>query len=206
VIETVLKYFCLLFSTVIIRCTDFVITLFIFCTLKSFYVFDAGVLLILGNNCFTLEMDSSIYNSLKWVHTCTVTAYRNAVTLQVTDTIHSYDLNFHPMPHDVTVSYKRYTVGFRVCYGSQNHHECKDGERNGRWWSVMLHVQTCSGCNRIIPTHDGQILTAHQTCPLRYRVTDSWYVTCSRVPSTLLWYGVMVCGNVTVCTHHYGTW
>jgi hypothetical protein len=48
-----------------------------------------------------------------------VTAYRNAVTLQVTDTIRSYDLNFHPVPHDLTVSCLRYTVGFPVCYGSQ---------------------------------------------------------------------------------------
>jgi cyclophilin family peptidyl-prolyl cis-trans isomerase len=40
----------------------------------------------------------------RWVHTCNVTAYRNAVTLQVTDTIRSEDLNSHPLPHDVTVS------------------------------------------------------------------------------------------------------
>ena len=51
-----------------------------------------------------------------WVHTCNVTAYRNAVTLQVTHTIRSYELNFHSVPHGV--SCKRYTVGFPVCYGS----------------------------------------------------------------------------------------
>jgi hypothetical protein len=56
---------------------------------------------------------------IKWVRTCNVTPYRNAVTLQVTDTIRGYDLNFHPVPHGVTVSCERYTVGFRVCYGSQ---------------------------------------------------------------------------------------
>jgi hypothetical protein len=50
---------------------------------------------------------------------CNVTAYRNAVSLQVTDTIRSYDLNFHPVPHAVTASCERYTVGFRVCYGSR---------------------------------------------------------------------------------------
>jgi hypothetical protein len=50
--------------------------------------------------------------ALWWVHTCNVTAYRNAVILQVTDTIRSYDLNFHPTPHQVTVSYERYTMGF----------------------------------------------------------------------------------------------
>jgi len=37
----------------------------------------------------------------RWVHTCNVTAYRNAVSLQVTDTIRSYALNFHPVPHGV---------------------------------------------------------------------------------------------------------
>ena len=55
---------------------------------------------------------------LRWVHTCNVTAHRNAVTLQVTDTIRSYELNFHPMPHGVTVSCEHYTAGFPVCYGS----------------------------------------------------------------------------------------
>jgi hypothetical protein len=55
------------------------------------------------------------------------------VTLQVTDTIRSYDLNFHPSPHDVTVSCERYTMGFTVCYRRQKHHECKEGERSGRW-------------------------------------------------------------------------
>ena len=27
-------------------------------------------------------------------------------------------MNFHPVPHDVTVSCGRYTMGFPVCYGS----------------------------------------------------------------------------------------
>jgi hypothetical protein len=86
---------------------------------------------------------------LRWVRTCNVTAYRNAVTLQVIHTIRSYELNFHLVPHGVTVSYERYTMGFPVCYGSQKHHECK-GERSRLWWRVTLHVQTCSGRNRII--------------------------------------------------------
>ena len=55
---------------------------------------------------------------LRWVHTCNVTAYRNAVRLQVTDTIRSYEMNFHPVPNGVTVSCERYTAGFSVCYGS----------------------------------------------------------------------------------------
>jgi len=55
---------------------------------------------------------------LRWVHTCNVTAYRSAVTLQVTHTIRSYELNFHPVPHGVTVSCERYTLGLPVCDGS----------------------------------------------------------------------------------------
>jgi hypothetical protein len=68
----------------------------------------------------TKEYDALIHykSVLRWVHTCNVTACRNAVTLQVTDTIRSYELNFHPVPRGVTVSYVRYTLGFPVCYGS----------------------------------------------------------------------------------------
>jgi len=56
----------------------------------------------------------------RWVHTCNVTAYRNAVTLQVTDTIQSYVLKFHLVPHGVTVPCELYTLGFPVCYGIPN--------------------------------------------------------------------------------------
>ena len=55
---------------------------------------------------------------LRLVHTCNVTAYRKAITLQVTYTVRSYELNFHPVPRGVTVSCERYTLGFPVCYGS----------------------------------------------------------------------------------------
>jgi hypothetical protein len=89
--------------------------------------------------------------SVNWVHTCNVNAYRNAVTLQVTDTTQIYGLNFHPMPHGVTVSYERYTMGFPVWYGSQKHHEYKERERSRRWLRVTLHVQTCLGRKHIIP-------------------------------------------------------
>jgi len=47
---------------------------------------------------------------LRWVHTCNATAYRNAVTLQETDTIRSYELNFHPVLYGVRVSCDRYGV------------------------------------------------------------------------------------------------
>ena len=42
------------------------------------------------------------------------------VSLQLTDTTRSYDLNFHPVSHGVTVRCERYAVGFLVCYGSQS--------------------------------------------------------------------------------------
>jgi len=57
-------------------------------------------------------------NEKRWIHTRNVTACRNAETLQVTDTIQIYELNFHPVPHGVTVSCERYTLGFPVCHGS----------------------------------------------------------------------------------------
>ena len=53
------------------------------------------------------EGRGSVWAPLRQVHTCNVTAYRNAVTLQVTDTIRSYELNFHSVPHGVTVSCER---------------------------------------------------------------------------------------------------
>jgi hypothetical protein len=48
---------------------------------------------------------------------------------------------------------------------------------------------------------DGTIPTAHRTSPYRYRVTNFWYVTWSRVSSTVSRYDVVtVRGNVTsVC-------
>ena len=49
---------------------------------------------------------------------CTLVTLPSAVTLQVTDTMWSYELNFHPVPHGVTVSCERYTLGFPACYGS----------------------------------------------------------------------------------------
>jgi len=36
----------------------------------------------------------------------------------VTDTIRNYELNFYPVPQDVTESYERYITGFPVCQRS----------------------------------------------------------------------------------------
>jgi hypothetical protein len=94
---------------------------------------------IVSEHSFRLSEGGSRSRS-RWVHACNF----------VTDTICSYDLNFHPVPHGITVSCERYTMGFPVCYGSQKRHECKEGEGSGRWWRVTMHVQTCSGRNRII--------------------------------------------------------
>jgi hypothetical protein len=108
----------------------------------------------------------------------------------VTDTIQSYDLNFHPVPHGVTEFCERYIMGFLVCYVSQKHHKCREGERRGKWWRVTLHVQTHLGLDCII----------HLT---RWPNTDSapnmpvTLPTWTRVPSTLSRYGVTIRGNVT---------
>jgi hypothetical protein len=79
-----------------------------------------------------------------------VTAYRNAVTLQVTDTIRSYDLKIDFVPHGVTLFRDHYPMEFPVRYEGQKNHQRKEDERGGRWWRVTLHAQTCSGRNRII--------------------------------------------------------
>jgi hypothetical protein len=79
----------------------------------------------------------------------------------------------------------------------QKHQEWKEVQRSGRWWRVTLHVQTCSGRNRIIllmrrPNNDSspnKLITLPRT--------NFWYVTWSRVPSTLSRYDITVCGNVT---------
>ena len=52
----------------------------------------------------------------------TLVTLPRTVTLQETNKIRSYELNFHPVPHGVTVSCERYTLAFAVCYGS-----------SGRW-------------------------------------------------------------------------
>ena len=71
--------------------------------------------------CFLTEKLYAYYVPLlRWVHTCNITVYCNAVMLQVTDTIRSCELNFHPVPHGVTVSCECYTMGFLVCYGSSS--------------------------------------------------------------------------------------
>jgi hypothetical protein len=149
---------------------------------------------LMGHVTLLLTYLWDMSRGLRCVHTCNVTTCRNAVTLQVTDTIRSYDLNIHPMPHAVTVSCDRYTVGFPVCYGSQKHHECKEGERSGRWWRVKLYVQTCSGRNRIIPL-------------IRRSYTDST----PNIPVTLQRNQLLIRYVVTSPVHTitiwcYGTW
>jgi hypothetical protein len=96
---------------------------------------------------------------IRLVHTVTssrtVTTYRNHVTLPVTHTIQSYCLTFHPVPHAVTVSFERYTVGFRVCYWSEKARGA-DGGDVSRFTSRPAQAVTVSSlwC-------DGQITTAH---------------------------------------------
>jgi hypothetical protein len=75
-------------------------------------------------------MRSILVTRIKVGTHCHDMVLRYAVTLQVTDTIRSYDLNFLPVPHGITVSCECYNTGFPVCYGRQKHHECKEGERS----------------------------------------------------------------------------
>jgi hypothetical protein len=125
------------------------------------------------------------------------------VTLQltvmhVTDATRNYDLKFHPMRNGITVSCKPYTMGFPVCYRNQMHHECKKGDRSGRWWRVTLHIQDCSGCNHMIPPMRCPNTDSTPNMPVTLPRTNFWYVTLSRVPSSLSRYGITVYGNVTI--------
>ena len=89
------------------------------------------------------------------------------------------------------------TTNSRHSSSWQKHHEWKEGQRSRRWWRVTLHVHTCSGRNRITSLMRRPNTGSAPNNPLRYRVTNFWYVTWSRIPSTLSRYGVTVRGNVT---------
>jgi hypothetical protein len=100
----------------------------------------------------------------RWVHTCNVTTYRNAVTLQVTDTIRSYDLNFHPVPLGVTVSASLTPWGSQFVTGARGIMDIKktrgaDGGDVSRCTSRPAQPVTVSSL-----CCDGQIPTAHRTC------------------------------------------
>ena len=72
----------------------------------------------------------------------------------MTDTVRSYELNFHPVPHGVTVSCERYTTGFPVCYGDPSeffaassgfvhlyiHYGLKKKRKERRWWQRQLYT------------------------------------------------------------------
>jgi hypothetical protein len=140
--------------------------------------------------------DNTVYR-LRWVHTCNVTTYHNAVTLQVTDTIRSYGLNFHPVPHGVTVSCEHYTRGSQFVMGARsimNIQEARGADGGDVSCYMFRPVQATTVSSLWC---DSQIPTAHQTCPKRYCVNNFWYVTWSWVPPTLSQYSVTVCGNVT---------
>jgi hypothetical protein len=110
------------------------------------------------------------FRFLRWVHACNFTAYRNVVTLQVTDTIRSYDLNFHPVPHGVTVSCERHTMGFPVCYGSQKARGADDDvsrctSGRNRITRLMRRPNTDSAPNMSVTLPRNQLL-------IRYVVTS----------------------------------
>jgi hypothetical protein len=125
--------------------------------------------------------------ALRWVHTCNVTAYRNAVTLQVNDTIQSYDLNFHPVPHGVTVSCERYTMGFQCVTGVRSIMNVKkargaEGGDVSRCTSrpaqaitvsipLMRLPNTDSALNMPVTLPRDQLLICYVVTVLRYAVT-----------------------------------
>jgi hypothetical protein len=87
-----------------------------------------------------------------------------------------------------------------------------EGERSGRWWRVTLHVQTCSGRNRIIPlmwrpntdsTPNMPVTLPRNQLLIRYVVTipvHTVMIRCYGSGNVTSVYGVTVRGNVTVCT------
>jgi hypothetical protein len=205
-------------------------------------------------------------HALRWVHTCNVTMYYNAITLHETDTVRSYKLNFHPSPHGnsnlrvlhigdpsllqkpewclcsqkqlrtfiyVTFSVQPFLFkkGCHWCCVSINSmtlpsvhsiSQLQKCSRNHTTLQIRTTLQDRSISNEkkgrgansgdmthCISTHaqavtipsplwcNSQILKAHLTSLYCYRVTNFWYITWSRVPSTLSQYGVTVRGNVT---------
>ena len=113
---------------------------------------------------------------LGWVHTCNITAYRNTVSWQCGRG--SWPRNVSKVGYAVTSVFGRPIKGMMLL-------------RPEQVWTcnLTLHVRTCSGRNRIIPL-------MRRAKYRRYRVTNFWYVTRSRVPSTLSRYGVTIRGNV----------
>jgi len=134
----------------------------------------------------------SCNGDLGWVHTCNVTAYRNNV---------SWQCGRNSWPRNV--SKVGYAVTLRACSlccrylavaskGWCGYCQSRCGRATSRCTSTPALAVTVSSlwC-------DEQIPTAHRTNPQRYSVTNFWYVTRSRVPSTLSRYGVRIRGNVT---------
>jgi hypothetical protein len=102
---------------------------------------------------------------LRWIHTCNVTAYRNAVTLQATDTKLSYDLNFQPVPHgvqypaSVTQWGSQFVTGAKSIMNVQKARRAEGGDvsRCTSWHADAVTVSFL-WC-------DSQIPAAHRTCP-----------------------------------------
>jgi hypothetical protein len=63
-----------------------------------------------------------------------------------------YDTFLSPLHFTITKTLKKpHSTTDSHHTSRQKHREWKEGPRSGRWWRVTLHVQTCSGRNRIIP-------------------------------------------------------
>jgi hypothetical protein len=113
---------------------------------------------------------------IKWVHTCNVTAYRNTLSWQCVQD--SWPRN---------VSKVGYVVALRACSVCCRYLAVASNGmirlRPEQVWTcnVTLHVQTCSGCNRIIPlmrrpntdsTPNNHVTLPRYSLLIRYAVTN----------------------------------
>jgi hypothetical protein len=110
--------------------------------------------------------------------------YCHAIMLQVTDTIQSYNLNFHTVPHGIRVYCERYTMEFLVCYGSQN----------------IMNVKKSGGA-------DGGDVSSCMSRPA-HAITIPWPNTDSamNMPITLPSNQLLICYMVTSPVHTVMKW
>ena len=85
------------------------------------------------------------------------TAFRKAIPVQESLALtlrfdKFYDTFLSPLHFTITNTLKKpHNTTDSHQSSRQKHQEWKEGKRSGRWWRLTLHVQTCSGRNRIIP-------------------------------------------------------
>ena len=100
------------------------------------------------------------------------TAFRKVISVQERLTLtlrldKFYNTFLSPLHFTITKTLKkRHNTTDSHHSSRQKHQEWKEGPRSGRWWCVTLHVQTCSGRNRIIPLMRRPNTDRHRTSPV----------------------------------------